>query len=216
MKTYQYLLFDLDGTLTDPGEGITNSVAYALEKFGIHVADKTELYPFIGPPLSESFIKFYGFSREDADRAVEYYREYFRDRGIFENVPYEGIAKTLQRLQAAGKTLIVATSKPEPFARRIMEHFGLDKYFAYVAGASFDAARSEKWDVIEYALETMNVTDRTQAVMIGDRKHDVIGAKKTGLDSVGVLWGYGDREELTAAGADIIVERIGQLDLLAQ
>ena len=123
MKTYQYLLFDLDGTLTDPGEGITNSVAYALEKFGICVADKTTLHPFIGPPLVESFIQFYGFSREDAARAVESYREYFRDRGIFENVPYAGITEVLEKLQAAGKTLIVATSKPEPFARRIMEHF---------------------------------------------------------------------------------------------
>ena len=215
MKRYQYLLFDLDGTLTAPGEGITNSVAYALEKFGICVTDKTALYPFIGPPLVDSFIKFYGFSHEDAARAVEYYREYFRDRGIFENIPYEGIAEVLEKLQAAGKTLLVATSKPEPFARRIMEHFELDKYFTYVAGASFDAARSEKWDVIEYALSTMNITDRTKTVMIGDRKHDIIGAKKTGLDSVGVLWGYGDREELTAAGADTIVDRIEQLDFLA-
>ena len=216
MKTYQYLLFDLDGTLTDPGEGITNSVAYALEKFGICVADKTTLHPFIGPPLVESFIQFYGFSREDAARAVDSYREYFRDRGIFENVPYAGITEVLEKLQAAGKTLIVATSKPEPFARRIMEHFGLDKYFTYVAGASFDAARSEKWDVIEYALATMNITDRADAVMIGDRKHDIIGAQKTGLDSVGVLWGYGSREELTAAGADTIVECVEQLDFLAQ
>ena len=216
MKRYQYLLFDLDGTLTDPGEGITNSVAYALEKFGICVTDKTALYPFIGPPLVDSFIKFYGFSHEDASRAVEYYREYFRDRGIFENVPYAGITEVLEKLQAAGKTLIVATSKPEPFARRIMEHFGLDKYFTYVAGASFDAARSEKWDVIEYALATMNITDRADAVMIGDRKHDIIGAQKTGLDSVGVLWGYGSREELTAAGADTIVECVEQLDFLAQ
>lgn len=216
MKRYQYLLFDLDGTLTDPGEGITNSVAYALEKFGICVTDKTALYPFIGPPLVDSFIKFYGFSHEDASRAVEYYREYFRDRGIFENIPYEGIAEVLEKLQAAGKTLLVATSKPEPFARRIMEHFELDKYFTYVAGASFDAARSEKWDVIEYALATMNITDRAEAVMIGDRKHDIIGAKKTGLDSVGVLWGYGNREELTAAGADTIVERVEQLVFLTQ
>ena len=216
MKSYQFLLFDLDGTLTDPGEGITNSVVYALEKFDIHVTDKTTLYPFIGPPLIESFMKFYGFSYENALLAVEYYREYFRDRGIFENVPYEGIAELLKTLKNAGKTLIVATSKPEPFARRITEHFDLDQYFDYVAGAGFDETRAEKWDVIEYALSTMNITDRSQAVMIGDRKHDIIGAKKTGLDSIGVLWGYGNRDELTAAGADTIFEQVDNLYSLAK
>ncbi len=211
MKNYPYLLFDLDGTLTDPGEGITNSVVYALEKFGIHVSDKTTLYSFIGPPLVQSFMNFYGFSHDDANRAVECYREYFRDRGIFENVPYDGIREVLETLKTAGKTLIVATSKPEPFARRIIEHFGLAPYFTYVAGAGFDETRSEKWDVIEYALSTMDITDRNQAIMIGDRKHDIIGAKKTGLASVGVLWGYGNREELTAAGADVILEHPKEL-----
>ena len=207
MKQYQYLFFDLDGTLTDPGEGITNSIIYALEKFGISVKDRAELYPFIGPPLVDSFMKYYGFSHEKAMLAVEYYREYFRDRGIFENTPYEGITNTLKALKDAGKTLVIATSKPEPFAKRIVEHFGFSEYFSLVAGASFDEVRSEKWDVIEYALSSIGITDRKTVVMIGDRKHDIIGAKKTGLDSVGVLWGYGDREELTEAGADHIVER---------
>ncbi len=216
MKSYQYLLFDLDGTLTDPGEGITNSVAYALRKFDISVADKTALYPFIGPPLVDSFMNFYGFSREDALRAVEFYREYFRDRGIFENRPYDGIASVLDKLQRAGKQLIVATSKPEPFARRIMEHFDLGRYFDHIAGAAFDETRTEKWDVIEYALDTAGITDRGLAVMIGDRKHDIIGAKKTGLDSIGVLWGYGDREELTAAGADFILSQVSELEILAE
>lgn len=216
MKQYSYLLFDLDGTLTDPGEGITNSVAYALEKFGISVSDKTTLYPFIGPPLIESFMRFYGFSHEQARQAVTFYREYFSDRGIFENIPYPGVAQVLKKLKDGGKTLIVATSKPEPFARRIVEHFGLSESFAFVAGAGFDETRSEKWDVIEYALDTMRIQDRSQAVMIGDRKHDIIGAKKTGLDSVGVLWGYGDREELATAGADHIVAHVHDLLLLAK
>ena len=216
MKNYAYLLFDLDGTLTDPGEGITNSVAYALEKFGISVADRSTLYPFIGPPLVDSFMKFYGFPHEDAERAVACYREYFRDRGIFENRLYEGIPEVLKALKDAGKTLAVATSKPEPFAKRIIEHFGLSEYFTLVAGASFDQTRSEKWDVIEYAMDTLGLTERSKIVMIGDRKHDIIGAKKTGLDSVGVLWGYGDRRELTAAGADMIFEEIGQLASLAK
>ena len=216
MKSYQYLFFDLDGTLTDPGEGITNSVAYALDKFGITVTDRASLYPFIGPPLVDSFMKFYGFSHEDAERAVVCYREYFRDRGIFENRLYEGITEVLKALKDAKKTLVIATSKPEPFAKRIVEHFGLSPYFTLVAGASFDETRSEKWDVIEYAMDSLKLTDRSEIVMIGDRKHDIIGAKKTGLDSVGVLWGYGDREELTAAGADVIFDTVGQLTSLGK
>ena len=215
MRSYSYLFFDLDGTLTDPGEGITNSVAYALEKFGISVADRAELYPFIGPPLIDSFMKLYGFSHEKAELAVSCYREYFSDRGIFENRLFDGIPDLLKRLTDAGKTLVVATSKPEPFARRIIEHFGLSEYFTLVAGASFDETRSEKWDVIEYAIKSLGLTDRKDIVMIGDRKHDIIGAKKTGLDSVGVLWGYGDRAELAAAGADHVVAEIQDLLFLA-
>lgn len=203
---YQYLLFDLDGTLTDPGEGITNSVAYALAKFGISVTDKTQLYPFIGPPLVDSFMRYYDFSKSDAEKAVEYYREYFRDKGIFENVPYDGIHGILNKLQASGKTLILATSKPEQFAKRIMEHFDLAPYFYYIAGASMDEQRSEKWDVIRYALDTCGITDLSHTVMIGDRKHDVIGAQKTGLASIGVLWGYGSIEELQTAGATYLVK----------
>lgn len=214
---YQNLLFDLDGTLTDPGEGITNSVAYALDKFGISVSDRSTLYPFIGPPLLESFMRLYSFSRQDAERAVAYYREYFGGIGIFENAPYEGIHDTLAQLRASGKRLFVATSKPELYARRITDHFGLTPYFEYIAGASFDEKRSEKWDVIRYALDTCNLCDKEQTVMIGDRKHDILGAQKTGLDSVGVLWGYGDREELSAASATHIVETQKELlDLLTR
>ena len=210
---YDTILFDLDGTLTDPGEGITNSVAYALKKFGIEVEDRITLFPFIGPPLIETFMRLYHMSYEDGLRAVEYYREYFGDRGIFENAPYEGIAEMLSFLQSAGKRLILATSKPEVYARRILEHFDLDKYFHFIAGATFDESRSEKWDVIEYALTSCNI-DRTTAVMIGDRKHDMIGAKKTGLDAIGVLWGFGDRAELERTGADMILESVADLKLL--
>ena len=213
MKSYQYLLFDLDGTLTDSSAGITNSVAYALKKFGIEVEDRSTLFPFIGPPLIETFMRLYHMSYEDGLRAVEYYREYFGDRGIFENAPYEGIAEMLSLLQSAGKRLILATSKPEVYARRILEHFDLDKYFHFIAGATFDESRSEKWDVIEYALTSCNI-DRTTAVMIGDRKHDMIGAKKTGLDAIGVLWGFGDRAELEETGADMILESVADLKLL--
>lgn len=203
---YQNLLFDLDGTLTDPGPGITNSVAYALNKFGITVSDRSALFSFIGPPLIESFMRFYSFSREDAERAVAYYREYFSEIGIFENTPYEGIHSTLEQLRSSGKRLFVATSKPEVYARRITDHFSLTPYFEYIAGASFDETRSEKWDVIRYALDTCELRDKSRTVMIGDRKHDMLGAQKTGLDAIGVLWGYGDREELASAGATHIVE----------
>ena len=214
MKNYQIVLFDLDGTLTDPGVGITNSVAYALKKYGIEVADKTQLYPFIGPPLIDSFEKYYGFSEEEAKHAVTLYREYFREKGIFENEVYDGIAPMLEHLKNSGKTLIVATSKPEIFARQILEHFQLDGCFRYIAGANLDGTRSKKNEVIEYALEACDVTDRSSAVMIGDRDYDMIGAQKTGLDSVGVLYGYGNRAELEHAQATYIVKTVADLEQL--
>lgn len=172
---YEVILFDLDGTLTDPGVGITNSVAYALKKYGIEVTDKTELYKFIGPPLQESFETYYGFSEEKARTAVEYYREYYRDKGIFENLVYEGIEKLLKTIYDSGKKIIVATSKPEIFANKILEHFHLAKYFTYIAGASMDGTRTKKDEVISYALKTCYISDFSKVVMIGDREHDVIG-----------------------------------------
>ncbi len=199
------VLFDLDGTLTDPGEGITNSVAYALNKFGIEVSDKRELYKFIGPPLKDSFMKYYGFDEEGSEKAISRYREYFRDTGIFENQVYEGVEDMLRSLHADGKRLILATSKPEEFAVRILEHFGLSKYFDVVAGASMDSSRSKKGDVIAYAISLCEDFDKDTAVMIGDREHDIIGAKENGLKSIGVLYGYGSEDELKTAGADYIV-----------
>ncbi len=206
--SYDYLLFDLDGTLTDPGEGITNSVAYALRKQGIEVTDKKELYCFIGPPLSESFSRFYGFSMEESLKCVEYYREYYTDRGIFENLLYEGIPELLADLKAQGKTILLATSKPELFAKQILDHFDLTRYFDHICGASMDESRNKKAAVIEYALETAKIKDRTRAVMIGDREQDIKGAGLNGLDSIGVLFGYGDRPELEGAGATYIAEGV--------
>ena len=202
---FDTILFDLDGTLTDPGEGITNSVAYALKKFDMDVSDKRELYKFIGPPLKDSFMKYYGFDEGDSERAISYYREYFRDTGIFENQVYEGIEDMLSRLHAEGKRLVLATSKPEEFAVRILEHFDLKKYFTVVAGASMDSSRSKKGDVIAYAISLCESFDKYTAVMVGDREHDIIGAKENGLKSIGVLYGYGDEAELKTAGADYIV-----------
>ena len=203
---YQNILFDLDGTLTDPGMGITNSVMYALKKFNIDVKDRASLYRFIGPPLKGSFEEFYGFSDEQSELAVQYYREYFKKQGLLENKVYEGIPELLTRLKEKGKTLIVATSKPEVFTLDILRHFNLLEYFDFVAGATMDNKRTKKSDIIRYVLECCHITDTSTAVMIGDRKHDIIGAKENNLDSIGVLFGYGDYEELKAAGATYIVE----------
>lgn len=214
MKNYKYILFDLDGTLTDPAVGITTSVAYALKKFGIVVDDITQLNHFIGPPLLDSFMECYGFSEEKAYTAIEYYRERFRDTGIYENRVYDGVENMLEALKKSGREIILATSKPEPFAREILRHFSLEKYFVYAAGSNLDGTRTAKAEVIEYALESVGVEDKTSAVMIGDRKHDIIGAQKTGLDSIGVLFGYGSREELEAAGATYIVETVVDISKL--
>ena len=202
---YNTVLFDLDGTLTDPGIGITNSVIYALGKLGITVEDRTLLYKFIGPPLNQSFMEFYGFDREKAEEAVAYYREYYKEKGIFENRVYEGIPELLECLKEEGKILLIATSKPEPFARQIAEHFGLAEYFDIIAGSDFEGVRDTKGKVIAYALEQCR--NRTQAaVMVGDRFHDIEGAKENHIDSIGVLFGYGTKEELEQAGADHIAE----------
>ena len=204
---YKYILFDLDGTLTDPGIGITNSVMYALKKFGIEVEERASLYKFIGPPLMDSFQNFYGFTKEESELALKYYREYFRPKGLYENHVYDGVEDLLRELKASGKKIIVATSKPEEFAVEILKHFNLYQYFDFVGGASMDEKRVKKSDVIAYALEKGDVTDLDAVVMIGDREHDVYGAKQIGVDSIGVLYGYGDYEELEQAGADYIVER---------
>lgn len=199
---YQYVLLDLDGTLTDSGEGIRNSAAYALEKFGIRGQSSEELNRFIGPPLYVSFETFYGFSHEDALKAVAYYREYFSETGIFENRVIDGIPEVLQALRQAGCTCVLATSKPRVYAERILEHFGLAEYFAFVSAATLDNSICEKPDIIRQALQGYGISGN--AVMVGDREHDVNGAKVCGLDCIGVLFGYGSREELELAGAAAI------------
>lgn len=205
---YKYVLFDLDGTLTNPEIGITTCVMYALEKFGIKVEDRKELHPFIGPPLLDSFQRFYGLTEDESRQAVKYYRERFSVTGLYENEVYEGIPEFLQKLKAEGKILVLATSKPEEFAVRILEHFDLKKYFDYIAGATMDGSRGEKADVIAYALQIAGVADVSEAIMVGDRKYDILGAKEHGLDSIGVLFGFGDRDELNDAGATYIAETV--------
>jgi phosphoglycolate phosphatase len=208
---YRYCLFDLDGTLTDPGIGITNSVMYALEKFGIHVSDRAELFSFIGPPLGESFRRQFGFSEEQAQKAVEYYREYFRPKGIFENSVYEGIPELLKKLRENHITVALATSKPYEFAVRILEHFELKQYFDYIGGATMDGRISKKADVIARLLDEFGNVDKAEVLMIGDRAQDIEGARANGLHSAGVLWGYGSAEELQGAGADYLAAKPEEL-----
>lgn len=211
---WRYLLFDLDGTLTDPMLGITRSVQYALHRFGIEVDDLHTLCRFIGPPLKESFRDFYGMDDEQAAQAVAYTREYFAPRGIFENSLYEGIPELLTELQTAGGVLAMATSKPEPFARQIAEHLHLADRFTLIGGTTMDGTRTAKRDVVRYVLDTLGVEEPSAAVMIGDRRYDIEGAAAEGIASIGVLWGYGSREELTGAGAGQIAETIPELRAL--
>lgn len=205
-----YIFFDLDGTLTDPKLGITRAFQYALGKMGIIVEDANTLSRFIGPPLRDSF-RGYGFGEEAVERAVAYYREYFAETGLFENTVYDGIPELLSALKAAGKTLLIATSKPVVYTEKILEHFGLAEYFAFVSGAELDGTRSIKAEVIAYAMEQAGIKDVSDCVMVGDREHDIIGAKAHGMRSVGVLYGYGDRAEHERAGADEIAADVGEL-----
>ena len=208
---YNTILFDLDGTLTDSEPGIINSIEYALKKYDIEIEKKADLRKFLGPPLKESFKQFCAFSEEKAEQAVEFYREYFREKGIFENNVYQGVVELLEALKAQNKKLIVATSKPEPFTYRILEHFDLLKYFDFVAGSNMDNTRCKKDEVIAYALNSCGITDLQSVVMIGDREHDIIGANKVGIASIGVLYGYGDLQELETAGATYIAKDTNEI-----
>lgn len=209
---YAYIFFDLDGTLTDPALGITNAVMYALRHYGIDVRDRRELYPFIGPPLTDSFERYFGFTHEQAVEAVEVYRVYFRDIGLFENTVYPGIPELLSALTAAGAKLVLATSKPTVFAERILEHFGLRQFFHLVCGSELNGERVEKADVIRYALEKLAVTDQSRVVMVGDRSFDIEGAAACGLSAIGVSYGYGSAEELSDAIA--VVDTVEALHTL--
>lgn len=207
---YQTILFDLDGTLTDSGQGILNSVAYALEKMGIEEPDAANLNRFIGPPLYESFSRFYQLSPEDTQSAVDTFRVYFKEKGMFENQLYPGIIPLLEELRTVGKTLVIATSKPEIFAKQILEHFGIAHYFDVIAGASLDSSRISKADVIGYAINQLEAFPK-HAVMIGDREHDIEGARRHQLPAIGVLYGYGSKQEFEKAGATMIVETVQDL-----
>lgn len=209
-----YLLFDLDGTLTDPKEGICTCVQYALASFGIEEPDIDKLTPFIGPPLKDSFMQFYDMDEQQAESAVAKYRERFQDQGIFENRLYEGIPKMLETLNSKGMFLAVASSKPTVFVERILEHFEIKKYFKVIVGSELDGTRTKKEEVVDEALCQLfgdKPVEKEKVYMIGDRRFDVEGARAIGVDSVGVTYGYGDMEELREAKADYIVRSVEEL-----
>ncbi len=211
---YKYILFDLDGTLTDPKEGITKSVQYALKSFGIEEEDLDKLEPFIGPPLKDSFMEFYGFDDAQAEAAVEKYREYFQDTGIFQNEVYTAIPQLLAGLQKRGKHLAVASSKPTVFVERILEHFDLRKYFEVVVGSELDGTRVQKEAVIRATLRQLvgdKRVERDDVVMVGDRKFDIEAGRYCSLTTMGVTYGYGTTEELKAAKAEYIFHTVTDL-----
>lgn len=210
----KYILFDLDGTVTDPKIGITRSVQYSLKAFGIDIKDTDALIPFIGPPLRDSYKKLYGFKDADVENAVAKYREYFSTVGIFENTLYSGMNLLLKTLKDSGKNLIIATFKPTIYAAQILAHFNIDQYFSFVAGNEMDGRRSKKSEVIRHAIENCNIVSLNDAIMIGDKEHDVFGAKELGMDCIGVSYGYGSHQELSEAGADFIVESVDALSSL--
>jgi phosphoglycolate phosphatase len=208
---YDIILFDLDGTLTDPKPGITKSIQYALAKMGIIEDDLDKLTAFIGPPLIPSFKTFYNLNDNEAKQAVEYYRERFSTIGLYENAVYEGMKELLEELQNQGRTMFVATSKPTVFSKKIVEHFGLLHFFTAVIGSELDGTRVEKNEVIEYVLSEINDYDVARIVMVGDRNFDIVGAQQNGIDVIGVTYGYGSDDELKEAKPNYIVKTISEL-----
>ena len=217
---FEYILFDLDGTLTDPKLGITSSVQYALRALGIEEPSLDRLEPFIGPPLADSFREFYGLEGERLATAIDKYRERFATQGIFENEIYPGIPQMLADLKAKGKKLAIASSKPTLFVEQILEHFEIGKYFDHVVGSNMDGPRGPKEEVVEETLRQMLTVEMTPAqkrdavAMVGDRKFDIEGARAHGITSVGVLFGYAPEGELEEAGADYIVNSVRSLQVL--
>ena len=210
----EYVFLDLDGTLTDPSVGIVSGVIATLERFGIVESDREKLKAFIGPPLYGSFMEHYGFSKEQAYKAVEYFQEYYAPKGQYENTPYPGMRELLAAWKAEGRKLILATSKPEYFAVRILERFGMAGSFLLMAGGNVEETRVDKADIITYAKESLGLGNDIPAVMVGDTKYDVLGAAAHGIPAVGVLYGFGSRAMLEEAGARWLAESVDALAAL--
>ena len=204
------ILFDLDGILTDPGTGITKSVQYSLKKYQIDIKDLSKLYKFVGPPLKDSYMKYFSFSDEKAAEAVEYYREYYSEKGIYENSVYDGVPELLEWLKKRGLKIALATSKPTRFAKTIIRHFKMDRFFDQIIGSNLDNSRTDKKEIIEEALGRLKKKN-SEVLMIGDRKFDIVGAKANGVKSVGVLYGYGSKEEIENEGPNFIAKNAADL-----
>ena len=211
---FESILFDLDGTLSDPREGITKSVQYALDKMGIHEPDLTALEHFIGPPLYDEFMRCYGFDDAQAKQAVAFYRERFSEVGWRENILFEGVPGLLQALCDAGKRIAIASSKPTVFVERILHLFEIDRFFDVVSGATLDGTIGTKSQVVEQALHMLYAADRSTAVLVGDRMHDAEGARENGIPCIGVTFGFGGAQELRDAGASYIVHSMDELRAL--
>ena len=209
MQKIQYILFDLDGTLTDTSEGITKSVQYALRNVGIN-EERSNLLKFIGPPIMDSFRDFYNMNEEECSTAVRYYRERYSKEGLYEAVLYDDVVSVLKELKGRGKILAVATSKPEIFAVKICERFGLSQYFDCICGSGLDGSFYHKCDVINKALNALKINPK-EAIMVGDRKHDIIGANQCNMLSIGVRCGFSEKNELEDAGADYVVDNLSGL-----
>ena len=210
----EYIFLDLDGTLTDPSLGIINATLQALEYFGIHESDREKLGDFIGPPLYVSFAKHYGFSREQSQKAIEVFQDYYAPKGLYENTPYPGMRELLAGWKAEGRRLVLATSKPEIFAMQILERFGMASSFTFIAGGDPCETRVHKSDVIRYALRKLGLDANIPAVMVGDTKYDILGAKELGFPTVAVTYGFGRREDIIEAGAAWIVDSVEELGAL--
>jgi len=211
MKSYKHILFDLDGTLTDPAEGITKCIAYALESKGIQTADLNSLKALIGPPLKDSFMHTFGFEEKEAITCVDKYRERFSTVGLYENILFDRVPELLEQLKSRDYHIYLATSKPEIFAKKILSHFAIDQYFDFAGGSALDDSRPTKTSVIQYVMENTKLTDPQNCIMIGDRKHDLIGARETGMDAIGVLYGYGSRTELEQESPAYLLHSVADL-----
>ena len=214
IKPYKYLFFDLDGTLNKSGEGIMRCAQHTLRHFGIEIEDLNTLLPFVGPPLEDSFRDLYHLDNTQVEEALDIYAQRYAQLGAYEAELYPGILNLLDELRKSGKTIIIATSKKITMTLKVTKHFGLDQYVDFIGARDDEGKRHTKADVIRYIIDQMQIKDLKDCVMIGDRKYDMIGAEETGMDAIGVLYGYGDREELEAHHATYIAEDIAELKKL--
>jgi len=213
MRKLRNILFDLDGTIIDPKEGIINSIIYSLDKMGLEEKETEQLRKFIGPPLVDSYIKYYNLNIEQANKAVSFYREYYSKKGIYQNGLYDNVKEMLLELKDLGYNLFIATSKPTFFAGKIIDFYGINHLFEEVIGSNLDNTRKDKFEIIKFILHKYNL-EKSQTIMIGDTKFDIVGAKKNNIKAIGVTYGYGTQRELEKEEAEFIIENIKELNTL--